>query len=238
VSSRISVGVRALLECQSDSWFLSGCTLDDHLGSRLHSVVGGRRAATRGRVRGRGAGAEGIPLSSAREVEALASSASGAAEDGLPRRSDSGDRHGGARDRVYAGRSSWPAGRALVVAVEICSASYFRDDSAGTAVANAIFADGAAAVVLGTEGSGVGMVTHRTLFRPKHLDRMGFVFPGGRPRIVLSKEIRRIALEPDGRAGWPPAEGSRSGQEGRALLGPPFSRARRARAGSDRPGAE
>ena len=88
---------------------------------------------------------------------------------------------------------AWPGRRALAVAVEVCSASYFRDDSAETAVANAIFGDGAAAVVLGTEGSGVSMVTHRTLFRPEHLDRMGFVFPGGRPRIVLSKEIRRIA---------------------------------------------
>jgi alkylresorcinol/alkylpyrone synthase len=48
-------------------------------------------------------------------------------------------------------------------------------------------------VLLGTEGDGVQVVGHRTLIRSEHLDRMGFTFPGGRPRVRLSKEIRRIA---------------------------------------------
>ena len=34
---------------------------------------------------------------------------------------------------------------------------------------------------------------HRTLIRPEHLDRMGFTFPGGRHRIRLAPEVRRIA---------------------------------------------
>jgi alkylresorcinol/alkylpyrone synthase len=62
-------------------------------------------------------------------------------------------------------------------------------------VANAIFADGAGAVLLGTEGDGPEVLGHRTLIRSEHLDRMGFTFPGGRHRVVLSKEIRRIAPE-------------------------------------------
>jgi alkylresorcinol/alkylpyrone synthase len=86
-----------------------------------------------------------------------------------------------------------PGHRALVVASEVCSATYVLDDALETAVANAIFADGAGAVLLGTEGDGVGVVGHRTLIRSEHLDRMGFDFPGGRYRVRLSKEVRRIA---------------------------------------------
>lgn len=88
---------------------------------------------------------------------------------------------------------AFPGRRALVVAVEICSAAYVTDDSPETAVANAIFADGAGAAVLGTEGDGVTLVGHRTLIRSEYLDRMGFTFPGGRARVVLSKDVRRIA---------------------------------------------
>ena len=40
---------------------------------------------------------------------------------------------------------AFPGHRALAVSVEVCSATYFVDDDAETAVANAIFADGAAA---------------------------------------------------------------------------------------------
>jgi 3,5-dihydroxyphenylacetyl-CoA synthase len=88
---------------------------------------------------------------------------------------------------------AFPGHRALVVAAEVCSATYVLDDALETAVANAIFADGAAAVLLGTEGDGAAVVGHRTIIRSEHLDRMGFSFPGGRHRVKLSKEIRRIA---------------------------------------------
>jgi alkylresorcinol/alkylpyrone synthase len=86
-----------------------------------------------------------------------------------------------------------PGRRALVVAVEICSATYVVDDSLETAVANAIFADGAAAVLLGADGNGPAIVAHRTLMRSEHLDRMGFTFPNGRHRVRLSSDVRRIA---------------------------------------------
>ncbi len=100
-----------------------------------------------------------------------------------------------ALQQAYNHLHAFPGHRALVVAVEVCSATYFLDDSPETAVANAIFADGAAAVLLGTEGHGVAMVAHRTLIRSEYLDRMGFTFPGGRHRVRLSKEVRRIAPE-------------------------------------------
>ena len=59
-------------------------------------------------------------------------------------------------------------------------------------MAHAIFADGAGAVALSGDADGPAVVTHRTLFRSEHLPAMGFEYPGGRPRVVLSKEVRRI----------------------------------------------
>jgi predicted naringenin-chalcone synthase len=61
-----------------------------------------------------------------------------------------------------------------VVAVEICSAAYFLDERLESAVAHAIFADGAGALALSTCGAGPSIVAHRTLFRPEHLGAMGF----------------------------------------------------------------
>jgi predicted naringenin-chalcone synthase len=104
----------------------------------------------------------------------------------------------GCASAVVALQQAWnhvrafPGHRALVVAVEICSAAYFLDDRLESAVAHAIFADGAGAVALAREGQGPAILEHRTLFRPEHLDAMGFEYPGGRPRVILSKDVRRI----------------------------------------------
>jgi predicted naringenin-chalcone synthase len=87
---------------------------------------------------------------------------------------------------------AFPEHKTLVVAVEICSAAYYDDDRLESAVAHAIFADGAGALALSATGPGPGVVAHRTLFRSEHLDAMGFEYPEGRPRIVLSKDVRRI----------------------------------------------
>jgi predicted naringenin-chalcone synthase len=87
---------------------------------------------------------------------------------------------------------AFPGHRALVLAAEICSAAYYLDDRLESAVAHALFADGAGAVALSTQGEGPTIVGHRTLFRSEHLPAMGFEYPGGRPRVVLSKEVRRI----------------------------------------------
>ena len=97
-----------------------------------------------------------------------------------------------ALQQAWSHLHAFPTHRALVIAVEICSAAYFLDDRLESAVAHAIFADGAGAVALAGDGDGPTIVEHRTLFRPEHLDAMGFEYPGGRPRVVLSKEVRRI----------------------------------------------
>lgn len=88
---------------------------------------------------------------------------------------------------------AYPAHKALVVAVEICSSAYTLDDAIETAVGNAIFADGAAAVFLAASKDGVEVLGHRTVIRPEYLELMGFAFPGGRRRLVLSKDIRQVA---------------------------------------------
>ena len=88
--------------------------------------------------------------------------------------------------------TAFPGRRALVLAVELCSAAYFLDDRLESAVAHAIFADGAGALALATDGPGPSIIAHRTLFRSEHLDAMGFEYPGGRPRVTLSKDVRRI----------------------------------------------
>jgi len=87
---------------------------------------------------------------------------------------------------------AFPRHRALVIAVELCSTAYFLDDRLESAVAHAIFADGAGALALSCADDGPTIVGHRTLFRSEHLPVMGFEYPGGRPRVVLSKEVRRI----------------------------------------------
>ncbi len=87
---------------------------------------------------------------------------------------------------------AFPDHRAVVVAVELCSTAYYDDDRLESAVAHAIFADGAGALALASDGDGPEISSHRTIFRPEHLSAMGFEYPGGRPRVVLSKEVRRI----------------------------------------------
>ena len=100
-----------------------------------------------------------------------------------------------ALQQAYNHLRAFPDHLAAVVAVEISSASYYLDDGLETAVANAIFADGAGAAVLACQGAGPRIVTHRTLVRPEYLDLMGFTFPAGYQRILLSKDIRHIAAD-------------------------------------------
>lgn len=89
----------------------------------------------------------------------------------------------------------FPDRLAAVVAVEVSSTGYYLDDDLETAVANAIFADGAGAALLSGADSGPQILGTRTLLRPEYLDLMGFTFPAGRQRILLSKDIRHVATE-------------------------------------------
>lgn len=100
-----------------------------------------------------------------------------------------------ALQQAYNHLHAFPGHLAAVVAVEVCSTSYFLDEELDTAVANAIFADGAGALLLACDGPGPRILGTRTLVRPEYLGLMGFTFPQGRQRILLSKDIRHIGAE-------------------------------------------
>lgn len=95
---------------------------------------------------------------------------------------------------------AFPHHLTAIVAVEVSSTGYYLDDDPETAVANAIFADGAGAAILAgadaiDAGEGPEVVAHRTLVRPEFLDLMGFTFPAGFQRILLSKDVRHVAVD-------------------------------------------
>jgi len=100
-----------------------------------------------------------------------------------------------ALQQAYNHLRAFPRHTAAVVSVEVSSTGYYLDDDLETAVANALFSDGAGAAVLACAGTGPGIVAHRTLMRPEYLDLMGFTYPGGFQRILLSKDIRHLAAE-------------------------------------------
>jgi len=97
--------------------------------------------------------------------------------------------------RAYEYVMAYPDRKALVVAVEICSACYYVDDSIETVVGNAICGDGAAAAIVGNHGAGMGpeIVRFETLLDTSLIHTVGFQFRNGKLRIVLSKDIRGIA---------------------------------------------
>jgi alkylresorcinol/alkylpyrone synthase/polyketide synthase Type III len=90
---------------------------------------------------------------------------------------------------------AYPERKALMIAVEICSACYYVDDSLETVVGNAICADGAAAVVVGNHDAATGPALERfeTLLEPSFIHTVGFQFKNGKLRIVLPKDIRDAA---------------------------------------------
>jgi alkylresorcinol/alkylpyrone synthase/polyketide synthase Type III len=97
--------------------------------------------------------------------------------------------------RAFDYVKAYPDRRALLVAVEICSACYYVDESLETVVGNAICGDGSAAVLVGNHNVGKGpeLVAFETLLEPSLLHTVGFQFREGKLRIVLSKDIRDAA---------------------------------------------
>lgn len=91
-----------------------------------------------------------------------------------------------------------PGRRVLAIAVEICSAAYYLDNSMETVIGNAICADGAAAVLVSTDAAGVAapvprIVGFQTVLDPAQVDKVGFEQREGKLRIVLAAEIRELA---------------------------------------------
>ncbi len=96
--------------------------------------------------------------------------------------------------RAYDHALAYPNHRVLLIAVEICTAAYYKDDTMETLVANAICADGAAACLVGCRGShGPVIEGFASVLDPDLQDLVGFEHCQGRLRIILAAEIRNVA---------------------------------------------
>lgn len=82
-----------------------------------------------------------------------------------------------------------PDQRAAAVAVEICSACFARDPDPQNLVALSLFGDGAAAVIVGTDGEGPAIVGFSSLYDFDHVDALGFDLTAEGFRIVLDPAI-------------------------------------------------
>ena len=90
-----------------------------------------------------------------------------------------------------------PGATALMLAVEICSACYFVDDTMDTVVGNAICADGAAAFLIRSApaeaGVKPGILDFESYVDSENLDKVGFEHRDGKLRIVLANAVRNLA---------------------------------------------
>lgn len=88
-----------------------------------------------------------------------------------------------------------PGRTAALLAVEICSACYFVDDTMDTIIGNAICADGAAAFIVRGQGApnAPAVVDFESFIETDHLDKVGFDSSSGKLRIVLANAVRNLA---------------------------------------------
>jgi 3,5-dihydroxyphenylacetyl-CoA synthase len=90
-----------------------------------------------------------------------------------------------------------PGQKALMLAVEICSACYYVDNTLETVIGNAICADGAAAFLLGaeqqTEHAYPQLVDFETYLDTEHIEEVGLQRRDGKLRIVLGASIQHLA---------------------------------------------
>jgi 3,5-dihydroxyphenylacetyl-CoA synthase len=90
-----------------------------------------------------------------------------------------------------------PGRKALMLAVEICSACYYVDQTLETVVGNAICADGAAAMLFGSSGKDAPkyprIVDFETFLDTDHIEEVGLQHRGGKLRIVLGISIQHLA---------------------------------------------
>lgn len=82
-----------------------------------------------------------------------------------------------------------PGSTAIALAVEVCSACFSERDAAENLVATALFADGAAAVTVGTEGTGPVILDFASKYDYAHFETLGFDLDALGFRIVLDPSI-------------------------------------------------
>ena len=89
-----------------------------------------------------------------------------------------------------------PGGVALMLAVEICSSSYYSDGTYDTVIGNAICADGAAAFLIDTDSLSCEypeVIDFESLLDPEQLDKVGLEHKDGKLRIILAPSIPKLA---------------------------------------------
>jgi polyketide synthase Type III len=90
-----------------------------------------------------------------------------------------------------------PKRTALMLAVEICSACYFVDDTMDTVIGNAICADGAAAFLITSEprkaARGPAVLDCEACVASEHIEKVGFEHKDNKLRVVLANEVRHLA---------------------------------------------
>jgi predicted naringenin-chalcone synthase len=95
-----------------------------------------------------------------------------------------------ALQRGFDHQRAFPHHRSLLLCVEICSASYFFDDTMETLIGNAICGDGAGAFLLdGGSGQGPEVLGFESYITPENLHWMGFEFCAGKLRLILHRDI-------------------------------------------------
>jgi len=90
-----------------------------------------------------------------------------------------------------------PKRQALLLAVEICSACYYVDNTLETVIGNAICADGAAAFLLAAGRQATPSYPHvidfETFIDTEQIDEVGLQHRGGKLRIVLGASVQHLA---------------------------------------------
>jgi predicted naringenin-chalcone synthase len=90
-----------------------------------------------------------------------------------------------------------PSRQALMLAVEICSACYYVDNTLETVVGNAICGDGAAAFLVGASQqanrSYPQIIDFETFIDTEQIDEVGLQHRDGKLRIVLGAAIQYLA---------------------------------------------
>ena len=99
--------------------------------------------------------------------------------------------------RAYDHALAYPEHRVLVVAVEICSATYYIDDTLETLVGNAICADGAAACIVTCREDRAGATPcirgFASVLDTTCQSSVGFGYRQGYLRVILAPTIRDLA---------------------------------------------
>lgn len=102
--------------------------------------------------------------------------------------------------RAYDHARAYPEHRVLMVAVEICSAAYYIDDTVETLIGNAICADGAAACIItcrpdaaANGNAGPWIRSFASVLEPERQSSVGFEQRQGYLRIILAPTIRDLA---------------------------------------------